>query len=452
QVRQAAVVNFLRTMQEHVGVSANDILLAVTTLSFDIAVLELFLPLLVGARVVLASRVVAADGQALAATLDKVGATVMQATPATWRLLLEAGWQGSPRLQALCGGEALLGSLAERLQPRVAALWNLYGPTETTVWSAVQRVDQATSTTGAAPIGQPLANTQIYLLDQAGRPVPIGVPGELYIGGAGLTRGYLNRPDLTAERFLPDPFSPSPGARLYRTGDRARRRADGAIAFLGRLDHQVKLRGYRIELGEIEAALCRHPAVREAAVLLREDRPGDQRLVAYLVSSDGAMPSPEELRQRLAASLPPYMLPVAFVPLDNLPLTPNGKLDRKALPAPDPAARPATTFMAPRSVAEQAIAAIWREVLGVEQVGLDDNFFDLGGHSLLLIQVRDRLRDRLSLQVPVITFFRYPTVRSLASSLRVADEPVLAGRAQHRALQQRASVPVERPTRMRSAR
>ncbi|HEX2077234.1 MAG TPA: amino acid adenylation domain-containing protein, partial [Longimicrobium sp.] len=278
-VPHRGVANFLASMAREPGIAGEDVLAAVTSLSFDIAVLELLLPLTAGARVVVATRDEAMDAGRLANLLDASGATMMQATPATWRMLLQAGWAGKPDLAILSGGEALAPELARELLPRGRALWNLYGPTETTIWSAVQRVESADS----IHLGRPIANTRLYVLDPALQPCAIGVPGELFIGGDGVVRGYLNRPELTAERFLDDPFSTTPGARMYRTGDLARYRRDGNVEFLGRLDHQVKIRGYRIELGEIEALLLRQPAVREAVVIAREDVPGDKRLVAYVV-------------------------------------------------------------------------------------------------------------------------------------------------------------------------
>jgi len=280
QITHRALVNFLYSMRQQPGLTERDVLLAVTTLSFDIAGLELYLPLIMGAKVVIITHEVAADGKQLIERLANSGATVMQATPATWRLLLEAGWQGSSQLRILCGGEALSRELADRLLTRSASVWNLYGPTETTIWSTVYKVKPAEA---SVPIGRPIANTQIYLLDSHLEPVPIGVPGELYIGGTGLARGYLHRPELTAEKFLPDPFSYEEGARLYRTGDLARYMSDGNIEYLGRLDNQVKIRGFRIELGEVEAVLGRHPGVRQSVVISREDRPGDKHLVAYVV-------------------------------------------------------------------------------------------------------------------------------------------------------------------------
>ena len=293
QIPHCAVVNFLNSMRCKPGLAQGDTLLAVTTLSFDIAALELFLPLSVGARLVLASRETSTDPSRLAHTLDASGATVMQATPATWRMLLESGWGGSSQLRILCGGEALPRNLADQLLQRSAEVWNLYGPTETTIWSTVKRVRAGE---GPVPIGQPIANTQVYILDSSFQPVPIGEPGQFYIGGDGLSWGYLNRPGLTAEKFIPDPFSGRPGARLYETGDLASQRPNGDVEFLGRSDHQVKIRGFRIELGEIEAALTQHPLVREAVVIAREETNGDKRLAAYFTqraeSADSADPEP----------------------------------------------------------------------------------------------------------------------------------------------------------------
>jgi len=415
QIPHRALVNFLASMGRAPGLTAADTLLAVTTLSFDIAGLEIYLPLITGARLVVAGRDVAMDGAALAETLARTGATVMQATPATWRLLLDAGWQGDPRLKVLCGGEALPGELAARLRPRVGALWNMYGPTETTIWSTLQEVAEPADAAGeVVPIGRPIANTQTYVLDAHMRPVPVGVPGELYIGGAGLACGYLGRPALTAERFVPDPFDPDPGARLYKTGDLARHRPDGALEYLGRLDNQVKMRGYRIELGEVEAALAAHPAVRQAVVTAREDTPGDARLVAYVVGDAPA----EGLRALLRARLPAYMVPSAFVALEGFPLTPNGKVDRRALPAPD-AAPPADAdaYVVPRTPTEREVAAVWAEVLKVARVGAEDDFFALGGHSLLATQVVARLRAAHGPAVSLRTLFDAPTVALLAAAL-----------------------------------
>jgi acyl-coenzyme A synthetase/AMP-(fatty) acid ligase len=366
---------------------------------------------------------VAADPAKLMGLLADVGATIVQATPATWRMLIEAGWQSAPGLRVLCGGEALPAELAARLRATGAVVWNVYGPTETTIWSTTHRLEDVVG--GAVPIGRPIANTRIYVLDHNGEPVPVGVSGELYIGGAGVARGYLDRPELTQSRFVPDRFAADPAARLYRTGDIVRHRPDGALEFLGRVDHQVKVRGFRIELGEIEAVLARHPAVSEAVVVAREDRPEDRYLAAYLRAS-GPAPAVAELRAFLRESLPDYMVPSTFTTLATFPLTPNGKVDRKRLPEPDErrvASR--APFLAPRGRTEDALAAVWREVLRLEQVGIDDNFFDLGGHSLLLVQVQAKLRSGLGQDVPIVEMFQYPTIRTMAAHL--GRTPVPAG-------------------------
>jgi amino acid adenylation domain-containing protein len=414
QIPHRALANLLAGFRAIVEPGPRDVLVAVTTLSFDIAGLELFLPLVTGGRVVIASREVAADPAKLMRLFTDAGATIVQATPATWRMLIEAGWQSAPGLRVLCGGEALPVDLAARLLATGALVWNVYGPTETTIWSTAHRVEEAR---GPIPIGRPIANTRVYVLDRHREPAPIGVPGELYIGGAGVARGYLARPELTDERFLPDRFVADPDARLYRTGDVVRYRADGAIEFLGRVDHQVKVRGFRIELGEIEAVLARHPAVAQAVVVAREDRPGDRYLAAYLRPA-GAVPAIAELRAFLKEYLPDYMVPSTFTSLPSLPLTPNGKVDRKRLPEPeDRRAVSQAPFLAPRGRTEDAIAAAWREVLRLEQVGIDDNFFDLGGHSLLLVQVQAKLRSALGQDVPIVEMFQYPTIRTMAAHL-----------------------------------
>jgi acyl-coenzyme A synthetase/AMP-(fatty) acid ligase/acyl carrier protein len=442
-VPQAALVNFLISMQQAPGLTAEDILLSVTTLSFDIAGLEIFLPLITGAQVVMVSHAVAADGDALLQVLQCCGATVMQATPATWRLLISAGWQGTPGLKVLCGGEAMPGELANQLLGRCGSLWNMYGPTETTIWSTVHHV---TVGEGIMPVGRPIANTQVYVLDEARQPTPIGVAGELYIGGDSVALGYLNRPELTAEKFVPDPFTGG-DARLYRTGDLVRYRADGSLDFLGRIDFQVKVRGFRIELGEIEAVLDEHPAIRQAVVVAREDTPGDVRLVGYLTLAGTAAPTTADLRSYLKEKLPDYMVPALFVTVDSFPLTPNGKVNRKALPAPQ-VGRVETSVhhVAPRNEVERQIAAIWQSVLNVEKVGVTDNFFDLGGHSLLIIQVHNRLRRNFETDLTIAQMFQYPTVEALAAYLQ---RPQVAAnnlqQAQDRAARQRAQL--ERPVR-----
>jgi amino acid adenylation domain-containing protein len=418
QVHHGAVVNFLTSMAHTPGLTARDVLLAVTTLSFDIAVLELYLPLTIGGRVQLVSREVAGDGEQLLRALKETSASVMQATPATWRLLLLAGWEGREGFKVLAGGEALPRDLVNELVDRAGGVWNMYGPTETTVWSTCEYV---TATEGPVLIGRPIGNTQVYVLDADLQPVPVGVPGELYIGGRGVARGYLHAPDLTLERFVPDPFAAEPGGRLYRTGDQVRYRPDGRLEYLGRLDNQVKLRGFRIELGEIETVLSTHQALQQVVVAVREDHPGDARLVAYIVPLPGQAVTVTDVRKHLRRALPDYMIPQHVVELEAIPMTPSGKIDRKALPSPfDAAALDEDVYVAPGTETERTLAAIWQEVLGVTRVGIHDNFFDLGGHSLLATKGIARMNAVLHSEFPVVMFFEYPTIAEQVS--RIAQE------------------------------
>jgi amino acid adenylation domain-containing protein/non-ribosomal peptide synthase protein (TIGR01720 family) len=418
QLPHRALRNLFWAMKQWPGIDAGDSLIAVTTLSFDIATLELLLPLVEGARMVLATREVATDGKLLAEEMATTGATMMQATPSTWRMLLDAGWPGRPGLRGLICGEALPADLARRLLAKGVDLWNMYGPSETTIYSLGTRIVDDTIT-----IGRPIANTEVHILDPEGRPVPPGVPGELCIGGDGLARGYINRPELTAKQFIANPFESDLADRLYRTGDLVRHRVDGTVDYLGRLDHQVKLRGYRIELGEIESVLMWQEQVKESVVVVREDQPGDQRLVAYIVP-DPAAGAADELRRRLQAALteklPTYMVPSAFVFLDALPRTTSGKTDRGALPAPElgQETRAATAYVAPRTAEEKALCDLFAQVLNVPEVGIDDNFFALGGHSLLATRLVARIRGALDVELPVRGLFEKPTVAELAQLLR----------------------------------
>ncbi len=420
-VPHGAVASFLESMAEAPGLGRGDRLVAVTTLSFDIAVLELLLPLSVGATVELASRAEASDPAALAALLERSGATAMQATPSAWRGLVEWGWPGRSGLKALCGGEALPRELAEELAARTGELWNLYGPTETTVWSARARVAAGEVAGRPVPIGRPIAATGCYVLDRGMAPQPPGVPGALYLGGAGVVRGYLGRPGLTANRFLPDPFAEGPGARMYATGDRARWRADGQLEFLGRLDQQVKVRGHRIEPGEIEAALTAHSGVEAAAVVAVPLAAGaadeSLRLVAFAVAPGVAA---RELRAWLAARLPAPMVPSLVVPIDALPLTPNGKTDRRELAriAREQGAGQARAALGgehvePATPAERALAAVWAGLLGLERVGARDNFFEIGGDSILAVRVVARAREA-GVELSLGQLFRFQTVAELA--------------------------------------
>ncbi|HEY6376807.1 MAG TPA: amino acid adenylation domain-containing protein, partial [Edaphobacter sp.] len=422
-VPRGALTNVLWSMCDWLKLSECDRLLAITTISFDVGGGDVWLPLLVGAQIVLASREEAADGNALRRLLDRHDITFFQATPVTWRLLFDSGWSGKPDLKAVCTGEAMPPEVAAQLVPMVERVWNLYGPTETTIWSTRYRV-----TDGQAPImiGRPVANTKCYILDGQREPVPVGVTGELYIGGDGLARGYLNRPELTAEKFVADPFRTGE-KRMYRTGDLVRYRADGNIEWLGRIDHQVKIRGYRIELGEIEAILKEQPEIKQAVVIAREYKPGDKRLVAYLVAANSTVPTTLELRARLKRLLPDYMLPTAYVFLDQIPISPNGKIDRQALPlSAETQPLQADTYIAPRSTLEKMLVGIWAEVLGVQQIGLDDDFFDLGGHSLVGVRLLAKIKRTYQVNLELAVLFEARTVRQFAEIIRKLKQPASA--------------------------
>ena len=419
EIRHRSLVNFLWSMKRKPGCVSRDVMLSVTTLSFDIAGLELYLPLMVGAQVEIASRAVAADGRRLRECIERVQPTLMQATPATWHLLLDAGWSGNASLTALCGGEALPHDLARKLCERTKMLWNMYGPTETTIWSTIERVEADHQ---EITIGRPIANTEIYVLDHQLQPVPIGVSGEIYIGGDGLARGYHRRPDMTADRFIPHPFSVDPNARLYRTGDLGRYRKDGKILHLGRMDYQVKIRGFRIELGEIESVLSRHPKLREVVVTAREDQHGLKELIAYVVPVEGPPIAAEELRSFLRSALPDYMVPSYFMFLEELPLTANKKVDRGALPPPEFEHQSGgSSNVQPRNGMEVQLTALWQQVLEVQEIGVHDNFFDLGGNSLKAAQLFFQLETVFGKQLPLATLFQAPTIAELAEVLTRAN-------------------------------
>ncbi|SIT67630.1 amino acid adenylation domain-containing protein [Burkholderia sp. b14] len=418
-VEHCNVVNFLAAMSSAPGMASHDRLLAVTSIAFDIAGLELYLPISQGATVVLARREDVTDPIKLQSRIIEQRISVMQAVPSVWRALLDLP-EPTLNLTALCGGEALPVSLSAQLDGMTQGVWNLYGPTETTIWSSFLSLSEQRNTAGSTvSIGRPIANTRIYLLDTHGQLVPLGAVGELYIGGAGVARGYLNRPTLTAERFVPDPFSEDAGARLYKTGDVARYRPDGNLEYLGRNDEQVKIRGFRIEPGEIEACLTVHPQVRDAVVVATGEGSA-KRLVAY-VQSEADEPLASTLRAHVAATLPEYMVPSAFVRLDAFPLPPNGKLDRRALPAPDDAALAHQAYEAPQGELETTLASIWAELLGVKQVGWHDSFFALGGHSLLAMRLISRVRTALGIDLAIRTLFEAPTLAGLAHHLLKRD-------------------------------
>lgn len=419
QLEHRSVVNFLCSMQAEPGLEPSDVIAAVTTLCFDIAGLEIYLPLITGASVVIVSRDDASDGKRLQARMRESAVTVMQATPATWRLLLESGWPGDKDLKILCGGESFPRELADKLLPHCKSLWNMYGPTETTIWSAVQRVGPGTEAT--VPIGRPIANTQFYIVDENLQPVSLGQEGQLLIGGDGLARGYNNRPDLTNNKFIPDHFRAVEGARLYQTGDLARYLPDGTISFLGRIDHQVKIRGYRVELGEIEAVLSTHPSVRQCVVVAREQG-GDKKLVGYLVPGADQKPVSRVLREFLKTQLPDYMIPSAFVVVSALPLTPNGKIDRGALPGPSREnSAMEVDLIAPRNELERQLVAIWENILKISPIGVTDNIFDLGVDSVLAAELFARIEKALGRNLPPGPLFQAPTIESLAALLRRSE-------------------------------
>ncbi|MEC1922581.1 non-ribosomal peptide synthetase DhbF [Bacillus subtilis] len=413
-VTQKSLSNFLLSMQEAFSLGEEDRLLAVTTVAFDISALELYLPLISGAQIVIAKKETIREPQALAQMIENFDINIMQATPTLWHALVTSEPEKLRGLRVLVGGEALPSGLLQALQDLHCSVTNLYGPTETTIWSAAAFLEEGLQ--GVPPIGKPIWNTQVYVLDNGLQPVPPGVVGELYIAGTGLARGYFHRPDLTAERFVADPYGP-PGTRMYRTGDQARWRADGSLDYIGRADHQIKIRGFRIELGEIDAVLANHPHIEQASVVVREDQPGDKRLAAYVVA-DAAIDT-AELRRYMGASLPDYMVPAAFVEMDELPLTPNGKLDRKALPAPDFST--SVSDRAPRTPQEEILCDLFAEVLGLARVGIDDSFFELGGHSLLAARLMSRIREVMGAELGIAKLFDEPTVAGLAAHLDLAQ-------------------------------
>lgn len=424
QIPHRALTNFLLTMQETPGFEADDRLLAVTTISFDIAGLEIYLPLISGGCVEIADTDLCGDGTSLRRKLESGEINIMQATPATWRMLMAAGWQGCSELKVLCGGEALPQDLAKELVPRCKELWNMYGPTETTIWSTVERIEEPDQ---QISIGKPIGNTRIYILDKNYQPVPVGVIGELYIGGDGVSHGYLGQEHLTTEKFLPNMLDPEDERRIYRTGDSARYRKDGSIDFLGRLDHQVKVRGYRIELGDIESHILEHNKVKQAVAIVREDTPGDQRIVVYMSVEEIEQNEDDftsELRDFLTGGLPAYMMPSDFVFLEVFPLTPNGKIDRKALPAPETEENPSSEHVvAPRNQSEMELLSIWEEVLNKRSLGVTDSFFDVGGHSLLAVRLFAQIHERMGVKLPLSSLFQAPTVEQLARLVQKQQEP-----------------------------
>ena len=419
QVPHVCAVNFLASMSRTPGLSDRDVLVAVTTISFDISVLELFLPLSVGAMILLVGREAASDGTRVMAALAASGGTVLQATPVTWRLLIAAGWHGAEGFKALCGGEPFPRDLLDELLRRKVRVWNMYGPTESTVWSSCCELTDSLTTIS---IGRPIANTRIYILDPNLQPVPVGVSGELYIGGDGVTRGYLYRPEQTRENFISDPFTGEPDVRIYKTGDLARYLPDGRIEVLGRIDHQVKIRGYRIELGEIEVVLASHTEISACVVVVQEKSGGDKALTAFVVQKKRTGLSVGSLRHWLGDKLPFYMIPERFFMVPALPLTPNGKIDRKALEKSEEGELAASTdFVPARDDLESKLVEIWQAVLKRNRIGVHDNFFDLGGHSLQAIRLTGEIEKQLNHKLPITALFQSPTIELLARRLTEED-------------------------------
>lgn len=423
QIEQRALINLLQSFVKKTQMGAADSLLAVTTLSFDIAGLELYMPLICSAKVVIAQRDDVMDGSSLHRILKEQSITMMQATPATWRLLIEAGWTGSSSLKVLCGGEALPMDLSKQLLNRCSMLLNVYGPTETTIWSTLDIVEPNSNTIF---IGKPIANTQVYVVDKSMNPVPIGVPGELLIGGDGLARGYINLPELTKEKFIPDIFSNKPNAFLYKTGDVVKFTSNGQLEYVGRKDNQVKIRGFRIELGEIEALISMEQSVKECVVVAKELIPGEQALVAYIIPSSETMGiDTDYIRKSLKEKLPDYMVPATFMVMESYPMTPNGKIDRKALPTPERVViKQEKNYAAPSGKVESQLEMIWKEVLKLDKIDVNSSFFDLGGHSLLLSQVRSKIGSVLNREVSIMDLFKYPTIASLSGFLLGNNETV----------------------------
>ena len=417
QLEHFSVVNFLASMAKQPGITPDDVILAVTTISFDIAGLEMYLPILYGASIFVASQETSMNPDLLIQKIEESKATILQATPVTFRMLNSAEWDGAKGLKILCGGEAMPKDLAYDLISKCGELWNMYGPTETTVWSTVEKVEvDENDKIGYINLGKPIDNTFIYVLNSEFLPVPIGYPGELFIGGDGLARGYYNLPAMTQEKFIPDPFSDIPGARMYRTGDLVQQTEEGKLEFLNRVDSQVKIRGFRIELGEIESAISQFGTIKNNVTIVREDTPGDKRLVAYIIREDEKVDI-TELRQFLKTKIPDYMVPSAFVFIEQFPLTPNGKIDRKLLPSPVEAPQQAKEYIEPKTETEKKLAAIWSDVLKIKQIGTDEDFFEIGGHSMIAVTLMVKIEKQLGTRLPLAVLFDHSNIHDMAELL-----------------------------------
>ncbi|MCK4608414.1 MAG: amino acid adenylation domain-containing protein, partial [Gammaproteobacteria bacterium] len=419
-IEHKSLINFLYSMQDVFKLDCRDRMLALTPFTFDISGLELYLPLITGACCIISDKKTSSDANRINQMIMDHKISIMQATPATWQMLIDDDWKNSTNIKVLCGGEALSKDLANRLFNLGSPIWNLYGPTETTIWSALYKLKSCPDDVSVTPIGKPIANTQVYILNKYLQPLPIGVPGELYIGGVGLARGYLNRPELTKEKFIKSPFSKEKGSRLYKTGDLVRWMPDGNIEFLGRIDDQVKIRGFRIELDEVNKQLSQIAGVTNSVVLAKDDAGSNKYLAAYLVYQDKSKHDIASIRQQLQQFLPDYMIPEQFFVLDRLPVTPNGKVDRQALLALQQAEtesiEPATD-----SKLEEKIAKVMAELLSTDKVDVSQNFFEMGMHSFLIVQACSRLNAELATNLKPVDLFTYPTIRSISMFLYKPD-------------------------------
>jgi amino acid adenylation domain-containing protein len=425
-VKQHSVVNLLRSFSRMLQFGKDDILFSITTISFDIAELEMYGPLITGAKLVIGSPETALNTELLMKALDKCNATLFQATPATFKMLVRSSWKGKKDLRIISGGEALSKELVSELLPRCKEVWNGYGPTETTIYSVAKKISpDELEGDGYVPIGKPIDNTKLYVLNKKMVPVPVGLTGELYIGGDGLSPGYFNLPEKTAQQFIPDPFSSEPGRLLYKTGDLVRYQPDGNMVYLNRADSQVKIRGFRIELGEIESVLSRFEGVAENVVIVRQDSTGEKMLAAYYVLKDGAAPDIQEMRRYLKELLPDYMIPGAFVRIEKFPLTSTNKVDRKALPDPDLTTdMQSMEYEAPVTPTEKKLAVIWGSILKHSKVGIHDNFFEIGGHSMIAVSLILKIEKELGVRLPLATLFEHSTIHLLGEIIDKKSKPV----------------------------
>jgi amino acid adenylation domain-containing protein len=425
-IKQHSVVNLVNSYSKMINATKEDILFAVTTISFDIAEVELYLPLFSGAKIVIGSQETAMNMELLMQAIDESNATIFQATPVTFKMLIRSSWPGKKDLKIISGGEAFSKELASELLTRCKDVWNVYGPTETTIWSTSKKVSESDLTgDGYVAIGRPVDNTTLYVLNKKMVPMPIGLSGELYIGGVGLSPGYFNLPAKTAEQFVPDPFSKEPGQRLYKTGDLVRYLPDGNLVFLDRADSQVKIRGFRIELGDIESALSRFDGMKENVVIVRKDSTGEKMLAAYYILKEGSVTDHQEIRRFLAGLLPDYMIPSAYIRMDEFPLTANNKIDRKALPEPEITnTTPAKEYVTPLTMTEQKLAAIWSSLLKLKKIGVHDNFFEIGGHSMIAVSLILKIEKELGIRLPLATLFERSTIQQLAEIIDRKSEPM----------------------------